>query len=134
MANFKVVVSDPKAARAYQIDVQDANANGFLGKAIGDEVSGSLVGLDGYTITVTGGSDVSGFVMKADLPGSRRQKVMTASGVGYVPKTNGQRRRKFMRGREIATDIVQINAKITGYGEKSVEELLGLTGSDEAEE
>ncbi|MDD4307077.1 MAG: S6e family ribosomal protein, partial [Methanosarcina sp.] len=36
MASFKVVVSDPKEGRAYQIDVKDAEANALIGKAIGD--------------------------------------------------------------------------------------------------
>ena len=38
MASFKVVVSDPKEARAYQIDVKDAQANALIGKSIGDVV------------------------------------------------------------------------------------------------
>ena len=40
--------------------------------------------------------------MKPDLPGPRRQRILTATGVGYVPKLPGQRRRKMMRGKEIA--------------------------------
>ena len=36
MANFKVVVSDPKEARAYQIDIKDAEANALIGKSIGE--------------------------------------------------------------------------------------------------
>jgi small subunit ribosomal protein S6e len=34
----------------------------------------------------------------------------------------GQRRRKAIRGNEITADFVQINAKVTGYGEKPLEE------------
>jgi len=126
MANFKVVVSDPKEARAYQIDVKDAEANALIGKAIGNTVDGSLMGLTGYKIKITGGCDGSGFVMKPDLPGPRRQRILLAVGVGYTPKTKGQRRRKMMRGKEIAPDIVQINAKVVEYGEKSIKALLGL--------
>jgi small subunit ribosomal protein S6e len=49
-----------------------------------------------------------------------------AVGVGYTPKLPGQRRRKMMRGKEIAPDIVQINAKIVEYGSKPVRAILGL--------
>ncbi|MDD3041798.1 MAG: 30S ribosomal protein S6e [Methanosarcinaceae archaeon] len=132
MANFKVVVSDPENALAYQLDVKDAEANALIGKAIGNVVEGTPMGLPGYQIKITGGCDGSGFVMRPDLPGPRRQRILTAEGVGYVPKSEGQRRRKMMRGKEIAPDIVQINAKIVERGEKSVRVLLGLE-TEEAE-
>lgn len=126
MANFKVVVSDPKEGRAYQVDVKDAEANALIGKSIGNVVDGALFGLAGYKVKITGGCDGSGFVMKPDLPGHRRQRILLAVGVGYTPKHPGQRRRKMMRGKEIAPDVVQINAKIVEYGSKSIRALLGL--------
>lgn len=132
MANFKVVVSDPKEARAYQRDIKDAEANALIGKSIGDIVDGSIFGLTGYKVKITGGCDGSGFVMKPDLLGPRRQRILTATGVGYVPKHPGQRRRKMVRGKEIAPDIVQINTKIVEYGEKSIKALLGLETAEEA--
>ncbi|HII93709.1 MAG TPA: 30S ribosomal protein S6e [Methanosarcina sp.] len=132
MANFKVVVSDPKDGRAYQIDLKDAEANALIGKSIGDVVDGSIFGLSGYKVKITGGCDGSGFVMKPDLPGPRRQRILMAVGVGYVPKLPGQRRRKMVRGKEIAPDIVQINAKVVEYGNKSIKALLGLEAAEEA--
>ncbi|MFZ2497446.1 MAG: 30S ribosomal protein S6e [Methanosarcina sp.] len=132
MANFKVVVSDPKEGRAYQLDIKDAEANALIGKSIGNVVDGSIFGLTGYKVKITGGCDGSGFVMKPDLPGPRRQRILLAVGVGYVPKLPGQRRRKMMRGKEIAHDIVQINAKIVEYGSKSIKSLLGLETVEEA--
>jgi small subunit ribosomal protein S6e len=129
MASFKVVVSDPKEARAYQIDVKDAQANSLIGKSIGDVVDGSFCGLAGYKVKITGGCDGSGFVMKPDLPGPRRQRILMAVGVGYTPKLPGQRRRKMVRGKEIAPDVVQVNAKVVEYGSKSIKALLGLETS-----
>jgi small subunit ribosomal protein S6e len=134
MANFKVVVSDPKEARAYQLDVKDAGANALIGKAIGNVVDGEIFGLTGYKVKITGGCDGSGFVMRPDLPGPRRQKILAAVGVGYVPKSKGQRRRKMMRGKEIAPDIVQVNAKIVEYGEKPIRVLLGLEPAEAKDE
>jgi small subunit ribosomal protein S6e len=132
MADFKVVVSDPKS-KAYQFDVTGAEANRFIGKAIGETVEGSVVGLPGYTLEITGGSDRSGFVMRKDLPGPRRQRILVAEGVGYSPKSKGARRRKFLRGREIAPDVVQINSKVVGYGDKTIEQILGGDAEEETE-
>jgi small subunit ribosomal protein S6e len=134
MANFKVVVSDPKEGRAYQVDLKDAEANALIGKSIGDTVDGSIFGLSGYKVKLTGGCDSSGFVMKPDLPGPRRQRILLAVGVGYTPKLPGQRRRKMLRGKEIAPDIVQINAKVVEYGSKSIKNLLGRETAEATQE
>jgi len=132
MANFRVVISDPKEALAYQLNIKDAEANALIGKSIGEVVEGNIFGLAGYKVKITGGCDGSGFVMRPDLPGPRRQKVLLAVGVGYTPKLPGQRRRKMMRGKEIAHDIVQINAKVVEYGNKSIKALLGLENTEGA--
>lgn len=124
MADFKVVVSDPKT-KSYQFDVKGPEANKFIGKAIGQDIDGAVVGLAGYKLLITGGSDKSGMVMRPDLPGPKRKKILVATGVGYAPKANGMRRRKMMHGKEISPDIIQINTKVVEYGEKSIEEIVG---------
>ncbi|MCC7575288.1 MAG: 30S ribosomal protein S6e [Methanomethylovorans sp.] len=124
MADFKVVVSDPKT-KSYQFDVKGPEANKFIGKMIGQDIDGSIVGLSGYKLVITGGSDKSGMVMRPDLPGPKRKKILVATGVGYSPKANGMRRRKTMHGKEISPDIVQINTKVVEYGERSIEEIIG---------
>lgn len=124
MADFKVVVADPKT-KSYQFDVTGAEANKFIGRSIGETVDGAAVGLPGYSIKITGGSDNSGMVMRPDLPGPRRQKVLVANGKGYSPVSKGVRRRKMMRGREVAPDIIQINTVVVGYGDKTIEKILG---------
>ena len=123
MADFKVVVSDPKT-KAYQFDVKGADANKLIGRSIGETVDGNVVGLPGYTLKITGGSDRSGMVMRPDLPGPKRQKVLVATGVGYSPVKKGVRRRKMMRGMEIAPDIVQINTIVAEYGNKTIDAIL----------
>jgi len=130
LADFKVVVSDPKT-KSYQFDVKGNEANKFIGKTIGQEIDGSVVGLAGYKLIITGGSDKSGMVMKPDLPGPRRKKILVSKGVGYSPKARGVRRRKTMHGKEISPDIIQINTKVVEYGEKSIEELIGGSKPEE---
>ncbi len=124
MADFKVVVSDPKT-KSYQFNVTGTEANKFIGKSIGETIEGIALGLPGYTLKITGGSDKSGMVMRPDLPGPKRRKLLVATGIGYNPVSEGVRRRKKMRGKEIAPDIVQINTIVAEYGEKTIEKILG---------
>ncbi len=118
MADFRVVVSDSKSTQAYQAVVTGAAVNKLIGKNIGDTVGGDVVGLAGYTLKITGGTDKDGFAMRGDLPGPGRRKILVASGVGYKPKADGVKRRKSMRGREISSDIAQINTVVVEYGQK----------------
>ena len=124
MADFKVVVADPKT-KSYQFDVTGADANKLIGKSIGESVDGAIAGLPGYTLKITGGSDKSGMVMRPDLPGPKRQRLLVANGTGYSPVAKGVRRRKMMRGKEIAPDIIQINTVVVEYGDKTIEKILG---------
>jgi len=122
MADFKVVLSDPKEGRAYNIDATAGAAGALVGKKIGDEVDAGPLGLAGYKIRITGGSDRTGTPAKQNLPGPVRKKLLVAGGVGFHPVMDGERRRKSVRGNEITQDFVQINAKVTAYGEKSLAE------------
>ncbi len=124
MADFRVVVSDTKSAQAYQVAITGAAANKLIGKNIGDTVSGDMVGLAGYTLKLTGGTDKDGFAMRADIPGPSRRKILVAGGVGYKPRAEGVKKRKSMRGREISSDIAQINAVIVEYGQKPLSEIF----------
>ena len=123
---MKIVLADPKTGKSYKIELDAVKEKDMYGKAIGMEIDAEMVGLSGYTMKITGGSDKSGFVMKGDLPGPAKRKILGASGVGFAPKIKGQRRRKFIRGGEISADTAQINAKIISYGDKTIEKLLGL--------
>ena len=126
---FKVVVSNK--ADSYQLEVDDTKA--LNGLVIGDEFDGGIVGLDGYTLKITGGSDKNGFTMKKDVPGTRRIKSLLTGGVGYHPKADGVKRRKTVRGNTIADDIVQINSVVVNEGAKPIAEILGA-GEEEEEE
>ncbi|MDM7935713.1 MAG: 30S ribosomal protein S6e [Methanothrix sp.] len=123
--DFRVVVSDPRSGLAYQLELKEPGAGRLLGRRIGDRIEGDLLGLPGYTLQITGGSDRDGFPMRADLPGTGRKRVLVSSGPGYHPAARGVRRRKSLHGREISTDIAQINVKILEAGTKPLEEILG---------
>lgn len=125
MAEFTVAVSDPETGTTYQIDVSDQNATRFIGREIGEAVDGSSVGLDGYTLEITGGSDDAGRPMRDDVRGGDLQSVLLDGGTGFDPSRDGERKRVTVRGREVGDGTRQINTRIGGRGDAPVDELLG---------
>jgi len=124
MATFKMVVSEPETRKSYQLEVDQSKAVGLIGKKIGDEINGDLIGLSGYSLKITGGSDKDGFPMHPEIQGSVKKRVLLALPPGFHPKMKGQRKRKTIRGNTISDSIVQINLVVTKKGEKSLEELI----------
>ncbi len=118
MVDFKVVLSDPKTGRAYNIDASGSAAGSIIGKKIGEEIDATPLGFDGYAITLTGASDRNGTPARKSLPVAGQRRCLVTGGVGFHPVFDGQRKRKMIRGFEITSDFVQINAKVTGYGSK----------------
>ena len=119
---FKLVISEGE--NSHQLEVEATESKKLIGLKIGDNFDASLVGLKGYTLKITGGSDKNGFPMKKDVEGPRRIKSLLSGGVGFNPKRDGQRRRKTVRGNTISDDIVQINVIVDQKGEKNIDELL----------
>src|SRR5271169_6348372 len=107
MVEFKLVIS--QAATSYARSVQDPQSAGFLGKRIGESVGGELIGLSGYTLKISGGSDRSGFPLRPDLPGGRQVRIYVGDGFGFHAPRNGQRKRRTFRGSAISEETVQIN-------------------------
>jgi small subunit ribosomal protein S6e len=124
LVEFKVVVSDPKNGRAYNVDASGGAAGSIVGKRIGDEIDAGNLGLAGYKILITGASDRTGTTAKKGLPGAGRKKLLLAGGIGFHPGMDGERRRKTIRSSEITADFVQINTQVTAYGEKPLDELI----------
>jgi len=125
MAEFKLVISDPKAKKAYQIEVKSPEADTFIGKKIGEKINGEAINVPGFEFEITGGSDKQGFPMRVDVIGTKRVKILIGSGPGFRPKRKGERRRKSVRGNQISDEISQINLKVTKWGEKPLGVALG---------
>jgi len=126
MPTFQVVVGDPDSGDSYQFDVDGQAANRFIGKELGEEVDGSAVGLDGYTLELAGGSDDAGRPMREDVSGSGLTEVLLAGrSTGYHPERDGERERVTVRGREVSDAVVQINATVAEAGDQSIPVALG---------
>ncbi len=124
MAIFKIVISEPKSRKSFQVEVDQSKATGLVGKKIGDEFSGDSIDFVGYMLQITGGTDKDGFPMHPGLAGSGRKKLLLTEPPGFHPGLKGQRRRKTVRGNTISDAIVQINAKVIKMGEKPLEQLM----------
>jgi len=112
MAKFKVIVSDPEDGTSKTVELEDARAVPLIGKKIGDIIDGSVVGLPGFKVQITGGSDKDGFPMRPNVHGGVRRHVVLSGGVGFNPQNEGERRRKRVRGNTITDEIVQVNMKV----------------------
>jgi small subunit ribosomal protein S6e len=123
---FKLVISDPGSGKSFQIEVKDSEARRLVGMRVGDKLDGSIAGLPGYELLITGGTDRDGFPMRPDVAGSGRKSVLLGSPPAFKPRTRGERKRKRIRGNVISEAITQVNTKIVKKGEKPVEEILGL--------
>jgi len=124
LAEFRAVISDPKDGKSYQVPVTGHHANSLIGKKIGDIVDGIFVGLPGYKLQITGGSDKDGFPMRKDLPGPRRKKLLVSKGTGFNSPEPGLRRRKNLRGNAVSPETLQVNMKVTQHGMKPVADLV----------
>lgn len=118
--NFKFVISDKN--RSWQTEKPQSECP-ILGKKIGDTFSAGFLGLDGYELLITGGSDKDGFPMRKDIEGTVRKSIVITRGIGFKGK-KGERIRKNLRGNIIAQDIAQINCKVIKVGSMPLEELL----------
>ena len=110
MAQFKLIISDPKTGKSEVMDVKDSNAQLLLGRKIGEVVDGASIGLAGKMM-ITGGSDKAGFPMRQDILGGGKNYVLMSSGVGFKSKTSGEKKRRLVRGNTITEEIFQLNAK-----------------------
>lgn len=123
MVEFKANVATPEG-KTYTFPVWGNYANSLIGKKIGDEIDGLFVGLPGYKLVITGGSDNAGFPMRKDIGGTRRVKVVLSESTGFHPKKKGLRKRVSVRGNTISPEITQINLKVVSKGPHSIESLL----------
>ncbi len=119
---MKIVISDSKTGKSYNVEIKEESKTMILGKRIGEIIDAEIVGLAGYKLEITGGSDSSGFPIRPDVYGQKKVKILLAGGVGYNPKEKGIRRKKSVRGNVISDEISQINTKVIEYGPKPLEE------------
>ena len=133
MTRIRLVIGDPDTGQTIQLELSEQRSRILLGKIIGEVVDGNSLGLGGYEFKITGGSDGGGTPMRPDVHGAVRKRPLLTGGIGYQPKTKGERRRRLVRGNEITDEIVQVNAKIITHGSKPLLELVEKSTSPSKE-
>ena len=114
MVKFKLNISIPWEGKAFTLEIDEPQSNVLIGKKIGDVIDASMIGLKDFKkLRITGGSDMSGFPMRPDIPGGRKIYILTGKSIGLRTikgKTKkGYRRRILVRGNTITRDIYQVN-------------------------
>lgn len=109
MAKFKVSIAIPEAKEVKTVELEGSRAVPLVGREIGDIVDGSLVGMPGKRVRITGGSDKDGIPMRGDIHGGGKKYILLSGPPGFRPKLKGLRERKLVRGRTITDETYQIN-------------------------
>jgi small subunit ribosomal protein S6e len=108
VAQFKIIVSDPKTGKSEVIEAKDSTAQIFVGRHIGEVVDLSVVGHN-FKVKITGGSDKAGFPMRGDIQGSGKRYVLLTEGIGFRNSVEGEKRRKLVRGGTVSEELYQLN-------------------------
>ncbi len=119
MPKFKVIVSDPETGKSKSLETEETRSALLIGRKLGEVIDGSAVGMSGYKLQITGGSDKDGFPMRPDVHGGVRVNVIVGKGTGFRPSSKGERRRKALRGNVLTEEIVQVNMKIVEKPKKA---------------
>ncbi len=131
MVDIRLVVGDPSTKKTKQKVLTPAEAQKLSGLKVGSALKGDWVGLPGYELIITGGSDRDGFPMRKGVQGVGKHKPILSGGVGFHPKKDGERRKITVHSENIDAIIAQVNVKVVKSGEKSLEELIQSGSKDE---
>ena len=123
---IKFVISDPQTGRSYP----KTHQADLTGRKIGDKIRGDEIGLNGFELEITGGSDTAGFPMRKDIVIPGRKSALLSSGTGLRKKPHkGAKIRKTVRGGIISSFTAQVNLKVV-----SGKELAKALGVEEKKE
>lgn len=113
MAKLKLIVSDPATGKSTASEIEGARAQALIGRALGETIDGSPLGIAQSRLLITGGCDKNGIPMRADVHGGVKKYIVLSSGPGFKPTRHGERRRKLVRGRTITDETYQVNFKLS---------------------
>ena len=120
--DIKFVISEPKTGKSYpkigQVDL--------TGRKLGEKIKGDELGLAGFELEITGGSDTAGFPMRKDISIPGRKSALLSSGAGLRKRaTDGVKLRKTVRGDTISSFTAQVNLKVVS-GKEPLAKALGI--------
>ncbi|RJS89302.1 30S ribosomal protein S6e [Candidatus Bathyarchaeota archaeon] len=107
-----LIISDPETGKSQRVEIDEKGMNALLGLRIGETIDGTIAGLPGYRLQLTGGCDKDGFPMRPDIHGGVKVRVLLSGGVGFHPREKGERRKKTVRGNVVTPETTFLNFKI----------------------
>ncbi|MEM2901579.1 MAG: 30S ribosomal protein S6e [Candidatus Bathyarchaeia archaeon] len=132
MVKFKIIISDPVEGKARNMEVEGVNAQPLIGRTVNETLDGSLLGLRGKKLRITGGVDRDGFPLRPDVHGGGKKRLILTGGVGFKARKRGERRRKTVRGSIITEDTYVINMTVLKEEQPKPEEPKGGAEGGEA--
>lgn len=130
MVDLRIVISQNE--KSFQKSLEPGQALGLYGLKVGATFEGSKIGLAGYELKITGGTDKDGFPMKHDLNIDGKKKLLLSKGVGLRSTIAGFRKKKTVHGSIVGDSIAQLNVKVIKAGSETLEKLMGgETAGDE---
>ena len=113
LAKFKLIISDPATGKSAASEIEGSRAQALVGRALGETIDGSPLGIAQSRLRISGGCDKNGIPMRADVHGGVKKYIVLSSGPGFRSTRHGERRRKLVRGRTITDETYQINFTVT---------------------
>jgi small subunit ribosomal protein S6e len=104
-----LIISDPSTGTSQRVEIEESQLRNLVGTRIGQNIDGSIAGMQGYQLKLTGGTDKDGIPMRPDVHGSAKSDVVLSGGVGYSPKNHGELKRKIVRGNTVSTETTFLN-------------------------
>ena len=123
LKEMKVNISD-KSGKSYSKVLEKSEEKTFIGKRVGQVIKLDSIGLEGYEVEITGGSDKQGFPMRKSILGAKRKRALLKGGVGYKKARGGRKKRKSVRGNQIDGDVQQVNVKVVNKGKTKLDKIL----------
>jgi small subunit ribosomal protein S6e len=133
MVEIKLAIGSKEEKKTFKHVVSGADAEKLFGKKIGEKFRGEIIGLNGYELQITGGSDSAGFPMRADIDGPGRKRIVITRSLGFNSKIKGQRKRISIRGNTLSADTAQLNCKVVKAGKDTIAKILGGEAKPAAE-
>lgn len=122
---FKINVSHK--GRTWKVETDNES---LVRMKIGDKINGDIISteLDGYSLEITGTSDIAGFPgIKGEIGGQLRKLLLTKDDRGMnQTRPRGLRLKKSVRGEEISDKTSQINLKVLKEGKKKFDEICPM--------
>jgi len=123
MVDLRIVVSQQEKTKQKQLSAEEAAK--LYGLKIGQKFDGTSIGLPGYELEITGGSDKDGTPMTLAIPSARKTRALISRGLGLRSTVKGFRKKKSIRGSVVSDDISQLNLKVVKAGGEPIDKLMG---------